>query len=150
MKTIIRLGGIFFCMLSYYGNAQPPVPAILPEKPALFSDFPETFSISTLAIQKIFTGESTGFIKIPANEYGYLEGYVLEKVRRSSNLISINIRVTNYDGALFTVSKISSQDGKVTYTGRIVHRNYNDVLTLIQTDEKIMMRKEKQSLFLVE
>ena len=150
MKTIILLGGIFFCMLSFPGNTQPPVPAILPEKPALFSGFPETFSISTLAIQKIFTGESTGFIKIPANDYGYLEGYVLEKVRRSSNLMSINIRLTNFDGALFTISKITDPEGKATYTGRIVHRSYSDVLTMIQTDDKIMMRKDKQSLFLVE
>ena len=150
MKTIILLGGIFFCMLSFPGNAQPPVPALLSQKPALFSRFPETFSISTLAIQKIFTGESTGFIKIPAEEYGYLEGYMLEKVRKSSALISINIRLTNFDGALFTISKITNPEGAVTYTGRIVHRSYDDALTMVHTDDKIMMRKEKQSLFLVE
>ena len=65
-------------------------------------------------------------------------------------MTTINIRLTNYDQALFTISRISGKDEKESFTGRIVHRNYGDVLLLVQENEKFYLRKEKQSLFLVE
>jgi len=150
MKTKIFLGAILFCILSVTSLCQPLVPATLPDKPLLFSKLPEQFSISTIAIQKIFAGSANGFIKIPAEEHGYLEGYITEKVWKSSSVTTINIRLTNYDQALFTISRISGKDEKESFTGRIVHRNYGDVLLLVQENEKFYLRKEKQSLFLVE
>jgi hypothetical protein len=150
MKTKIFLGAIVFCILSVTSLCQPPVPARLPDKPILFGNLPEQLSIPAITIQKIFAGSSTGFIRIPAEEYGYLEGYIIEKVSKSSSVITINIRLTNYDQALFTISRIIGKDQKENFIGRIVHRNYSDVLLLIQENEKIYLRKEKQSLFLVE
>jgi len=150
MKTKIFLGASLFCVLSVTGFSQPRVPATLPNKPLLFARLPEQCSISTVAIQKIFGGTSGGFIKIPAEGYGYFEGYIIEKVWKSSAVININIKLTNYDGALFTISRIKGKDEKESFTGRIVHRNYDDVLLLVQDNEKLYLKKEKQSFILTE
>ena len=150
MRTIFLLGGILLFFIPCTVNAQPPVPALLPEKPSLFSGLPEEFQISSQAIEKIFTGTSTGYIKISLENHGYFEGYVMEKVKRSTTVTTVNIRLTNYDGALFTLSKITSPGEKESYVGRIIHPHYGDALLAVNIHEKIMMKKEKQSLLLVE
>jgi len=152
MKNLVILGGIVLCLNSLQLTAQvkAPLNSIQAEKPLLFTDLPQKFSVSILAIEKIFAGSSSGNVKIPIDNNRIIQGVISEKLQRSKQLTTINIRLPQYQQALFTISKITGENQKVNYTGRIIHIDYGDVLLLKQENQQLFMLKEKQSLLLVE
>jgi hypothetical protein len=152
MKNLCILVGIAFCIVSLNATGQitPPLHQTLPVKPSLFGQLPQKCSISNAAVEKIFSGESSGTLRIPFGDNFFFEGRVLDKVQKNANAVTVNIRLSNYDNALFTISKVFTGDGSISYRGRIVNINYGDVLILEKENNQLYITKEKQSLFLVE
>jgi hypothetical protein len=151
MKNLYLLGGMLFCLLHQEVNAQPrfPIQQTLPSRPSLFTGIPDKCAFSNPAIQKIFSSSTGVNVRIPLENNSFLEGYILEKVKRADNIITLNIRITNYDNALFTITQVTDKEQK-EYTGRIVHPAYGDVLLVVQDKEQLYFTKEKRSAFMVE
>lgn len=152
MKNLKILGGIVLCMISLQSAAQvkAPLNELTAEKPLLFSDLPASFSISQLTIDKIFAGSASGNIKLNVDNEMTIEGVIVEKTKRSASVSTVNIKLPKYHQALLTISKITGINSTATYTGRVIHINYGDVLILKHEKDKLFFIKEKQSLFLVE
>src|SRR3989442_9477239 len=148
MKSLKLLGISILCLLQIQSFAQvsPPVHQVSPNKAALFNRLPEKFSANIPVIENLFAGSASRTVKIPLPGNNFFEGTILEKVQKNPNAISINIQLYNYDGALLTLSKITNNDGSVTYTGRIVNIRYADVFTLTKENNQFYFSKEKQSL----
>src|SRR4051794_16739765 len=103
MKNLSILWGILYCLLSspLSGQTTLPINQTLPVKPSLFGQFPEKSTISELAIEKIFAAPS-GAVKIQLADNLRLEGTIVEKLQKSKDLVTINVKLSNYDDALFT------------------------------------------------
>ncbi len=129
---------------------QLPVRQTLPVKPLLFGHLPDHTAISLLQLEQLFNSVPSQHIKIPMGAGSALEGVIAEKVVRNRNVTSVTIQCINYDGALFTISKITAGNATDAYVGRVVNIRYGDVLLLTRQNDQYMLSKQKQSLVVVE
>ena len=152
MKNLVILVGIVLCMNAIHAQAQvkAPLNELQPDKPSLFTDFPEKSIINRVAIAGIFEGISSGNVKFSLENNRQLVGIILEKQVKSEHVITANIRLPQYDQALFTISRTTDSNGNHAYSGTIIHIKYGDVLILKEDNGQLYLLKEKRSLFLVE
>jgi hypothetical protein len=152
MKLLTLTGILLCCLLCNLSMAQSKLPLrqTLPNKSPLFSKLPQKVTANKLHIDRLFSIADEGYIKIPLADNNYFEGVVLEKVRKNPNVISMNVKLTNYEGAMLTVSKIVNDDQTVNYVGRIVSIKHGDIYMLTFEDNKYYFTKQMQSLLLVE
>ncbi len=73
----------------------------------------------------------------------------LEKIARSNQLLSLNLRLKNYGNALFNLNRIN-ENGNVYYSGRIVNIDHGDLLILKKEKEKYFFIKQQQRFSMVE
>lgn len=146
------LAGVMYSMLFFHVHAQslPPTHKLLPEKALLFNKLPEQFKITNLLIEKLFAGPDTGTVIIPITANSFFEGVIIDKVQKNRNVTNINIKSTNYDGALLSVSKITYNDLTTKYNGRIISIHYGDVFLLTQENNTLYFKKKKQSTVITE
>jgi hypothetical protein len=119
------------------------------EKPSLFRNFPEKLIVSRLQLDQVFTARSSRIV-LPAAEGFAFEGTVLEKVQRNPNVVSMNIRLHNYDSSLLNISRITHSDLTVTYQARVINQKSGDILLLKNENGQLYFSREKQSLVMVE
>ena len=152
MKNLKILGGIVICMLSLKAAAQlkAPLNEFPAEKPLLFADLPSSFTISQPTLEKIFAGSASGNIKLNIDNSRTIEGVIVERFQRSAAVTTVNIKLPQYQQALFTISRIISAGNPAVYAGRVIHISYGDVLLLRQEPDRLYFIKEKQSQLLVE
>ncbi len=156
----LRLQGTIVCMLLVY-TASSQVTA-LPlnqhpiEKASLFGQLPEKFKCSSTHLQQFFTaGTNNRFSKelnntLTLNDQLQIEGVLLEKVTVTAQQLSVNIRCSNLQNALLTISRITQPDGSFKYTGRIVSPDHGDILILKEEKGEYSFIKQKQLLTMVE
>lgn len=98
-------------------------------KKSLFANVAERTSADFNLMQNLFdlkTGEGTT-IKLSDNLQ--LVGHVVMKENEAS-LQTITMQCTNFPGAVFTLSKVTREDGTVSYTGAIMNHQNKDVIFL--------------------
>ena len=101
-------------------------------------------------IEDLFSGPDSGSVKILLSVNNFFEGTITERIQRNENVVTLNIKSSNYDGALLTISKVLNSNKELTYTGRIVSMQYGDVLILKKESDRFFFTKAKQSLVIVE
>ena len=119
------------------------------EKPSLFINFPEKLQIEKQRLDQVFTTRLNR-VSLPADKGISFDGTILEKVQKNPNVVSINIRLHNYDSSLLNISRIIQSDLSVTYTARILNIKNGDILLLKNEDGRFYFIREKQSLVIVE
>lgn len=103
------------------------------DKHNLFVNVAERTTADFNLMQNLFnlkTGQGTT-IKLSDNLQ--LMGHVVMTEQQSS-MQSITLRCTNFPNALFTLSKVTSEDGTVTYAGAILNHQNKDVINLEKDD----------------
>jgi|GEM_PF-3540247 len=150
-RAHLLLAGVMCYVLLFKAHAQllPSPDKLLPEKALLFAKLPEQFIVSNLWIEKLFAGPDSGAVKILLAANNYFEGVVTAKVQVNANVTNINIKSTNYDGAMLSLSKIT-RELTTKYIGRIISIHYGDVFLLTQEDNTLYFRKKKQSVVITE
>lgn len=140
------------CMLCLRLQAQliPPINQVLPNKSSLFSQLPNRFIVKNSLIENLFSTPASTRVKILLSAGNYFEGIITERVQKNENVLNVNIKSSNYDGALLTLSKISYNDKPDVFIGRIVSLPYGDVLMLSKEKDQFFFTREKQSLVIVE
>ena len=88
-------------------------------------------------------------ITLYVSEQLTINGEVIEKVKKTSELESINIRCFNFKNALFNISRIR-QGGNTRYVGTIVSPQHNDVLTLSFENGQYFFKKDQMALVMVD
>jgi hypothetical protein len=143
--------GVMCYVLFFYAQAQisPPTRKLLPDKPSLFSKLPELFEVSSLFMEKLFAGPDSGTVRIPIGN-NFFEGSITEKIQQNPHAVSINIRSSNFDGALLSISRITYGDFSVKYIGRIVSIHYGDVFLIEQQNNTLYFKRQQQSIVITE
>jgi hypothetical protein len=134
-----------------YTNAQEPFSALGEKKvskPLLFTSLPDQMEVASDELNRIlsssinqnFTAQLSGRLEI--------EGTLVDKNQHTPGTVSMNIRVHNYDNALFNLSVRLLADNSTAIKGRIIHPKYGDVLELYKLNDKYYFKKILQRLYM--
>jgi len=141
-----------YLVCSIVTKAQEPIPVKqhIADKPFLFSQLPERSDCITKELIQLFRAElfSGIVIHLPGNHE--LRGVITEKVQRSSGITSINIKLSNYPGALFNISLNTGSGLTSKINGRIIHPQSGDVLILTEENSTYYLKKKLQKFFMTE
>jgi hypothetical protein len=153
MNYRIVLGSMFFwTCCSFFLSAQPMAyPASSQEnfsKPSLFSRFPDKAECSMTSLRALFSN-STQVVLTLDNEI-VIRGEIINRVSQNLAVQSVNIRLTDFPGALCTVSRISLGDGSVRFSGRILSVRHKDAMLLLQDKGTYYFIKTTQHLVMTE
>ena len=152
MKTIYVAGLLVVCLfITAAVKAQTPIPVKqqLPDKPLQFSNLPDKFECGLSELQRAASFRTTENITFRFGKLAF-SGQVVEKVQRSAEVTSINIRSSNFAGALFNISIITLPDNTQKITGRIVNPQSGDILILTEEDNHYYLQKQPQKFFMTE
>jgi hypothetical protein len=155
MKTILQ-SGLFIALLFLFSSLRsqtlPELTRQQPEKEKakLFERIPSRFAIGSSAFEKIFSFRINEKVVLPLGAGSFLEGTVTEKVQQSPEVTSINIIASNYQGALFTISRIAIAGQPVSYAGRLVSIKHGDAFMMTMQGKELVFAKQKQSSLVAE
>lgn len=152
MKNLYATGFLVVCLLasSVAAAQEPPfVKQQIPDKPLLFSALPEKFECSLPELEKLSNSRTSSDISLRFGKVSFT-GEVVARVQRSANVESINIRLTNFPGALFNLSITTQADNSKKISGRIIHPQSGDVLVLTEENNRYYLHKQPQKFFMTE
>lgn len=119
------------------------------DKPLLFASLPGKLECNLEEVDRLFMADASEKLSIQLNNHLQLSGTVMEKVRKSPEVLTINFKTSNYGGALFTISRII-QNGVIRYTGRLISKDNGDVLMMVKEDDRYYFTKMSQRFVMVE
>lgn len=143
--VVLMLHGTFY--------AQRPLDAVLEKKqtkPLLFASLPDHFEVNSPELLKLVSTDTNRQIAVQLSGQFYIEGSIVEKNMQTPGTVSINIRLHNYQNALFNISISLLADNSTSIQGRILHPKYNDILILFKDKEKYYFKKISQQLYMPE
>ena len=127
----------------------PPVNQQVADKPLLFTSLPQKLECNLEEVDRLFMSEPSQKLQLNLNNHLQLEGIVVDKVQRTPEVLSVNFKMVNYNGALFNISRII-QNGTIRYSGRIINKENGDVLMMVKENEKYYFTKMSQRYTMVE
>jgi len=95
-------------------------------KPKQFSNFPEKINCSEQELASIFNAAPGQTISINFSDNFIFSGSVKSNLVKYNNLQSAVVVSPDYSNTIFSVSKITNDDGSFSYVGRIINKNYFD------------------------
>ena len=132
------------CAVAQNGNT-PPINEPNPNKPTLFTSLPDMIRLQSATVSALFSntvGTQVDTELAEVNSFRF-QGQVVSSVSKYDNKIqSVVIRSSNYPGALLTISKLTAENGKVSYTGRIISMQHGDLYELKEIDEHMVFVKK--------
>lgn len=152
MKNRYATGFLVVCLFVTTNlTAQDPtlVKQHIPDKPLLFAALPEKFECTLAELQKTAAFRTSDKISLQFGKFLFA-GEIVARVKHSENVESINIRSSNYPGALFNISITTQADNSKKLSGRIIHPQSGDVLILTEENNRYFLRKQPQKFFMTE
>ena len=124
-KGIICLSLFFTCLQS---NAQtPPVREPDMNRPTLFQNLPNKISCRINDLSSLLESEIGKPVSFSFTNNLSFQGVVSSVASKFDNtLLSVVIRSTNFPGAALSFSRITKDDGTVSYVGRIISFQHGD------------------------
>ncbi len=95
-------------------------------KPKQFNNFPATINCSEQELSKVFNASPGQVINLSFSDNFTFIGNVTSNVVKYANLQTAVVVSPAYSNTIFSVSKITGNDGSITYLGRIINKNYFD------------------------
>ena len=140
-KGIICLFVFFVCMKS---NAQtPPVREPDMNRPSLFQSLPDKISCRITELTSLLQSETGNAVSISFTGNSNFQGVVSSVASKFENTLqSIVIRSTNFPGAVLSFSKITKEDGTVSYVGRIISFQHGDAYEINQENGQYFFVKK--------
>jgi hypothetical protein len=152
MKNLYATGLLVVCL--YFSTSTKAQDATLvkqhiPDKPLLFAALPEKFECTLPELEKASASRTTDKVSLQFGKFIFT-GEVIARVQQSEHVQSINIRSTNYPGALFNISITTADDNSKHISGRVIHPQSGDVLVLTEENNRYFLRKQPQKFFMTE
>ena len=140
-KGIICLSIIFVCLKA---NAQtPPVREPDMNRPSLFQNLPEKIRCRITDLSALLESETGRTISFAFTGNLNYEGIVSSVASKFDNsLQSIVVRSTNFAGAALSFSRITTQDGTISYVGRIISFQHGDAYEINQENGQYFFVKK--------
>lgn len=95
-------------------------------KPKQFSNFPDLVNCTEATLSSIFNTAPGQSIRLSFSDDFSFAGDVVSNVVKYSNLQSAAVRSPAFNNSVFSISRITNADNSVSYTGRIINKNYFD------------------------
>ena len=153
MKHLYFMGCLLFCLCTtLISSAQetPPLNQNAPDKPLLFGQLPDKIECNLTDLQKIFASAIAEDISLGCGKKLAFTGTVVDKVYKTPRIISLNIKLSNYDNALLNISFLKQSDNSQKIIGRIIHPGHGDVLVLTEENKRYYFIKQSQRFFMAE
>ena len=122
MKTFTKACMLFLLVVvTYNSKAQKAV-----IRPKLFNGVENKINYPKADLEKVFTKTEGSKFKISLPGNFKFSGTVVSSVQRYNNLKSFLIKSDVLNGAMFAISERISDNGAISYTGRIINEKYSD------------------------
>jgi hypothetical protein len=143
---------VLLCIFSISMYAQnEPLPVNTPDynKPKLFADLPEKFSIDVQAFAHLFdVVEGQNITVRLTGPFNYVGTVVSRSNPRDNAFRSVVIRSTNRQGAVLTFTRTLNTDGSYAYIGRILSHKHSDAFEVEQQEgQYVLVKKHLYDLF---
>ena len=145
MKSLCTLVLCFFLSLISLSSFAQNAPVTEPDynKPLLFPDLPERININPSAFQNLFQLQMGQSVNIPITPSFNYQGVVISVSDGSdSHVKSVVIRSTNRQGARFTFTKVTNDDGSIKYLGRIISLQHGDTYEIVYENGVYELKKK--------
>ena len=110
-------------------------------KPQLFADLPSKMNLRISEIENLLKLSEGSPVTVMLADNFLFKGVVVSKsVDPSVN--SIVLRSTNRQGAFFTFTRTTNDEGGVNYLGRIMSKNNGDVFEITQENGEYVLQKK--------
>lgn len=145
LRTYVLCAGIVCCSLASVAQVTvPPVNQPDLNKPKLFAGLPDKLDLNTDAINGLFNtpvGQPASISLTDDNRVQF-QGDVVSTGASAQHVQSMVIRSTNYNGATFSVTRITQGDGTVVFKGRIISFGHGDLFILEYRDGRYSLVKK--------
>ena len=131
-------------------NTQQLTPAIptMFSQPVLFKKFPQKTVCDIASLENLFNAsDSISFQLSPAC---LLEGKIISHVKPNAFAETVNIGLTTFHGAVFTLSRIRTGDGDTRFRGHILSLQGGDAVVMQEENGKYYFVKTEQRLLMTE
>jgi hypothetical protein len=122
-------------------------------KPKQFQNFTQKIAIPADVLSSVFTipvGRQTGADSSSASSFPFA-GQLISTVSKYENrIISAVIRLNNFPDTYFTVSKITGENGSISYTGQVICKGKGDAYVLQQENGLFSLTKKNYPDLVVE
>lgn len=103
------------------------------QKPKQFDSFPVKVNCSEQELARVFNTAQGQNINLSFSDNFNFSGTVTSNIVKYNNLQTAVIVSPDYANTIFNVSKITNQDGSISYIGRIINKNFFDGFELKQS-----------------
>lgn len=134
-------------------HAQEPLSALREKKlskPSLFASVPEQMEVASTELHQILSSDVNERISAQFSSQFQVVGIVVDKNQHTPGSLTMNIRLQNYDNALFNLTIRFLADNSTTIQGRIIHPKYGDVLELYKEKDRYYLKKISQRLYMTD
>ncbi|MBL7698894.1 MAG: hypothetical protein JNK79_12075 [Chitinophagaceae bacterium] len=132
-------------------HAQEPLSALTEKKlskPFLFTSLPDRFEVALTELHQILSGNENEKILAQLSGQFVVEGSVVDKSQHTPGSVSVNVRLSNYQNALFNLTIRFLADNSTIIQGRVIHPRYGDVLELYKENGRYYMKKTLLRLYM--
>ncbi|HRE52184.1 MAG TPA: hypothetical protein PK339_12225 [Flavitalea sp.] len=138
------------CAVAWAQQTRLPLHQKKTDKPLLFAALPERFECDAAEISALFSREINERFSTSLSDRLLLEGLVIDKMLDNRGVLSVNIRLQNYDNALFNLTLRLQANNTASIQGRILHPRYGDALMLTKENNTFYLYKRDQRLVMPE
>jgi hypothetical protein len=146
MKTLKTIALIALLGLGYFHSAaQEKIPINEPNynKPKLFDDLPQRMNLAISDIESLFDISVGSPVIARLTKSFQFKGTIVSKSGNSATAVrSVVIRSMTRQGAIFTFTKISNQDGSFIFRGRIISKESIDAYEIVKEDDQYILQKK--------
>lgn len=133
---------IMFCCINT--NAQtPPVKDPDTNRPSLFPHLPQQSDCRIPDLESLLSSHIGVQVSIQIADNIQFVGTVSSVATKYENKIkSVVVRSTNFPGSALTFSKITKEDGSISYAGRIISYQHADAFEIVQENGRYSFVKK--------
>lgn len=151
MKNLCAAGLLVVCALAFHtvSAQQPATSKPVLSKTLTFAQLPQKLECRFPAMQKFADLRKQETITLPFGSFEFT-GEVVDKIQRASGVVSMNIRSSNFPGAIFNLSVITESDNTQKLVGRIINPQSDEVLVLTEENNHYFLVKQQRAFFMTE
>jgi hypothetical protein len=146
MKTIKLIAiGIFLSLNCLPSGAQEKISINEPNynKPKLFEDLPQKINVKISDMESLFDVPAGTSVIAKLTPNFNLKGTVMSKSGTAeSSVRSVVVKAINRQGAVLTLTKITTANRTVIYKGRVLSKDNSDALELVKENDQYIFQKK--------
>lgn len=125
-------------------SAQAPLPINQPDynKPKIFTDLPERSNLLIANLEALLDFSIGKQVAVTIANNFQLTGTIVSKSDANNASIKSIIISTNRQNATLSFSRITKEDGTITYRGRIIAKNAGDALEFVKDGSNYFIIKK--------